>query len=164
MDWAEKAAQKALERERSQKQNTEKENRDYRIRAEVGPKLFAGLLEWMSVQVTKYNQLRGRNELIVDTENSKDADPDVLFDTIVVKRRDGSSGPLRIIFSAVTGTLEYQCGKKNQVFSSSGRFTLKVEPDGSASFRSSSGEAKNIAEIGEEMLATLDKLSDMLSA
>jgi hypothetical protein len=151
-DWAEAAAKKALEQKLVRDQNIEKSNREAKIKAEAGPRLFKQLIDWINQEVTKYNKLLlsgsdGSEELFVKVTQSVKPSPELLYDHIVVGREDGKKGPLKIEYLTASGVLHYECG------GGKGAFTLHVSDDGQASFRTPYHQVKTIEEIGAEMLS-----------
>jgi len=145
-DWAEKAAQKASEQDAIRQQNVEKANRDAKVKGEIGPELFKQLRDWIGLEVAKYNQLRNSDELFMKVEQADNPTPELYYDSIIVGRRDGKKGPLKIKYSPITGIISYECG------GGKGEFTLKITDGDKAQFETPYHQVKSIEEIGEELL------------
>lgn len=146
-DWAQREAAKTLERDRARDQETEKANREARIKAETGPQLFKQLHDWVVQRVAEYNQHLGRKDLVVTMHKAPRPQPDFFFDSITVSRNDGKQSPLKINYSLSAGILSCECG--------AGKFNfhLIVTGDGQAQFETPNHQMKSIEEIGEEMLS-----------
>ncbi len=131
--------------------NKEKEVREYRLKDKYGPDYFDELGTRLATQVTKYNKNRGHDELIY--ESSSDANSPIQIhgdQTISIKRRDRSRGPLKISYSPVTHIIAYECG------AGKGQFNLVIRNGGTAVFETPKHIAKTIEEIGDEMLSKFE--------
>jgi hypothetical protein len=148
-DWAAQAAKQTLDQKTIRDQNTEKSNRDAKIKADAGSRLFNELSDWIGKQVDAYNAALDRGaddseQLIMSSANSPNNPSS--NNRIVVKTRDGRKQPLQIEYSVLSGGLTYKCG------GASGTFTLRVDNDGQCHFENQYHEAKSIEDIGTEAL------------
>src|SRR5260370_20351038 len=92
MDWAEKAAQKDIAIRDADKNQTERGNREARLKAHSGPGLFSDLAHYIHSQVSKYNQQIGEEVFVMSESIQPPADLQNNR-TIIVKRKDGTKGP-----------------------------------------------------------------------
>jgi hypothetical protein len=146
-DWAEDAARKTLQQDAIRDHNVDKANREAKIKTEVGAKIFKELQDWITKEIEKYNGLVPPADALSIAFN-KESQPQPLFsERIIVGRKDGRKGPLRITFNATTGIIHYECG------AGQANFNLKIADDGSAHFETPYHKAKTSEEIGAEALS-----------
>jgi len=143
-DWAQRAAKKAAEQDRTRHLNLEHNDREAKIKDHEGPALFRKLEQWIKEQAAEFNKIRQKEEMAVTTATRQSTTVNDL--DILIRVNLPNRGPLTIAYAPAVHSIQWECG------SGKGELRLVVAQDGSASFETPYHQANTVEEMGTEML------------
>ena len=155
-DWAEKAAQRANEEERTRKLEIEKSVRDANIMDHFGPELVTQLEQCLASQIKKYNEIRGKLELHLESSAGRDLiSPRPTRQIVIRQAGNQPRQPMKITYSPSAHVLKYDCGIYQETF------FMVVGADGRGYFEVPANHTgKTVEDIGEEILSRFGEPRD----